>query len=216
MSKKQLTAKPHPVLASLRATAKQSRIICNNLWIASCGYTLAMTKPGQPCSTRFYKGIFASRKSPCPAPVKGHPSNVNCPTKGVATLPTVMVLGVMALIVAVSVTTLAFTELFISQGSAQSAKAHFYAEAGARDALTKIARKKNYLCSTTDCYSIDFSANGCSLLSDCAKVQVTGSDTAKVVTSKGIMKSSTRTLQVNVTLDTDGLITATTWSEVTN
>jgi len=147
--------------------------------------------------------------------VKCQMSIVKCSSKGVATLPTVMVLGVMALIVAVSVTTLAFTELFISQGSAQSSKAHFYAEAGARDALTKIARKKSYLCSTADCYSIDFSTNGCSSLSDCAKIQVTGNDTTKVITSKGIMKSSTRTLQVNVTLDTDGLITATTWSEVT-
>lgn len=136
--------------------------------------------------------------------------------QGVATLPTIMVLGVMALIVAVSVTTLAFTELFISQGSAQSSKAHFYAEAGARDALTKIVRNKSYLCSTTDCYSIDFVTNGCSSLTDCAKVQVAGNDTAKVVTSKGIMKSSNRTLQVNVTLDGDGLITATTWSELTN
>ena len=80
-------------------------------------------------------------------------------SRGVATLPTVMLLGVMALVVAVSITTLSFTELFISQGSAQSSRAHFYAEAGARDALMKIARNKTYLCATTDCYSVNFSSN---------------------------------------------------------
>ena len=57
------------------------------------------------------------------------PSTRAC-ARGVATLPTVMLLGVMALVVAVSITTLSFTELFISQGSAQSSRAHFYAEAG--------------------------------------------------------------------------------------
>lgn len=138
------------------------------------------------------------------------------PKRGVATLPTVMVLGIMALVVTVSITTLSFTELFISQGSAQSSRAHFYAESGARDALVKIARNKTYLCATTDCYSIDFSTNGCSLLNDCAKVQVTGNDTSKTITSRGIMKSSARTLQVVTTIDTNGLITATVWSELTN
>ena len=136
--------------------------------------------------------------------------------RGVATLPTVMLLGVMALVVAVSITTLSFTELFISQGSAQSSRAHFYAEAGARDALIKIARNKTYLCATTDCYSVNFSSNGCTLSKDCAKVQVTGNDTSKTITSKGIMNANTRTLQVALTLDTDGLITSATWNEVTN
>lgn len=140
----------------------------------------------------------------------------NTSSRGVATLPTVMVLGVLALVVAVSVTTLSFTELFTSQGSSQSARAHFYAEAGARDALIKIARNNTYICGTADCYTIDFSANGCATGNDCAKVSVAGTDTLKTVTSKGIMKASTRTLQVVVTLDVDGAITGTTWSEVVN
>lgn len=159
-----------------------------------------------------YKHFFATRKSA----VKRQKSSVKSCSRGVATLPTVMVLGIMALVVTVSITTLSFTELFISQGSAQSSRAHFYAEAGARDALVKIARNKTYLCATTDCYSIDFSTSGCSLLNDCAKVQVTGNDTSKTITSKGIMKSSARTLQVVTTLDTNGLITATVWSELVN
>ena len=152
----------------------------------------------------------------------------NSKNKGVATLPTVMILGIMALAVAVGITAVAFTESFISLGSSQSSKALFYAEAGARDALLKIARNKNYSCATTDCYSLDFSTNGCSTLNDCAKVSVStdAGTTAnpKIITSKGIMKSSTRTIQVSVLLDagtsvaTDqyGAITSATWSEIKN
>ncbi len=148
--------------------------------------------------------------------------------RGVATLPTVMVMGVMALAVAVGLTTVALSELLISQGSGQSARALFYAEAGARDALIKIARDKNYTCSTTDCYSVDFSTNGCSTGNDCAKVSVsagTGTTASpKVITSRGTMKSSQRRLQVSVILDagtTDvtlqhGAVTNATWTELTN
>ncbi len=149
-------------------------------------------------------------------------------SRGVATLPTVMVMGIIALAIAVGITSVALTESFISQGSSQSARALFYAESGARDALVKIARKKDYTCSATDCYTIDFSTSGCSLGNDCAKVSVsagTGTTASpKVITAKGIMKSSTRTLQVSVILDagtTDatlqyGAVTSTTWTELTN
>ncbi len=149
-------------------------------------------------------------------------------SRGIATLPTVMVMGVIALAIAIGITAVALTESFISQGSAQSSRALFYAESGARDALVKIARNKNYTCSTTDCYTIDFSTNGCSLGNDCAKVSVSiGTGTTadpKIVTAKGIMKSSTRTLRVSVILDagtTDatlqyGAVTSVTWTELTN
>lgn len=151
--------------------------------------------------------------------------------RGIATLPTVMLLGIMALAVAVGITAIAFSESFISQGNSQSSRALFYAEAGARDALIKIARNKNYTCSGAApdyCYTIDFSTSGCSTGNDCAKVAVsTGAGTTgdpKIVTSKGIMRSSIRTLQVSVVLDNgtsaavdqQGVITGATWSEVTN
>ena len=138
-------------------------------------------------------------------------------SRGVATLPTVMLLGIMALVVAVGITTLSFSELLISQGGSQSSRALFYAEAGARDALIRIARNKNYTCVSEDCYSIDFSTNGCGSLSDCAKVSVSAGD-HKIITSKGIMKASTRTIQVSVSMDSNGQIatstTQTVWSEI--
>ena len=139
----------------------------------------------------------------------------NITTRGVATLPTVMVIGIMALAVAVGVTAVALTESFISQGSNQSTKALFYAEAGARDALIRVARDKTF---TTASYTIDFTTNGtgCSgLWGGCATVAV-GSGSPKVATSTGASGVSTRTLVVSITQSTDGEITGTTWTEATN
>ena len=147
--------------------------------------------------------------------VNGQWSMVKCPSRGIATLPTVMVLGIMALAVAVAITAVALSDSLVSQGSGQSSRALFYAEAGARDALIKIARNKNF--TTSPSYTIDFSTNGCSLGNDCATVTVTGTN-PKTVTSVGGMKASSRTMQVVVTLDAggNGEIINADWSEVVN
>jgi len=148
--------------------------------------------------------------------------------KGIATLPMVMVLGMLTLVIVVGITSVSFTESFTSLGSSQSSIALSNAEAGARDALLKISRNKNYSCITTDCYSIDFTTDGCSSSVSCAKISVSNGagDTAnpKVIISKGIVNSNIRTIEVSVVLDdgTDnsilqyGLITSTTWRELTN
>ena len=148
--------------------------------------------------------------------------------KGMATLPIVIIIGMMALAVVVGITTVALNELNISQGSAQSSSALFYAEGGARDALVRIARNKNYTCATTDCYSVDFVTNGCSNNTDCAKVSVSAGigTTAdpKIIISKGIRKLSNRSVQVSVVLDggttttslQNGEITSTIWTELIN
>jgi len=143
-------------------------------------------------------------------------------------LPAVIVLGIMAITIAVGIMATSFNESLLSQGLSQSSRALFYAEAGARDALIKIARNKNYICSSTDCYSLDFSTNGCSIGNDCARISVSaGLGTTvdpKIITSKGIMKNSTRIMQVSVVLDGGttvaseqlGNITNVTWTEVIN
>lgn len=154
--------------------------------------------------------------------------------KGIATLPTVIVLGMMILAIVVSISAMTLSGLMISQGQTQSSNALFYAEAGARDALTKIARNKTYICSVTNScnavgyYSLDFITNGCTLGTDCAQVSVSSGvgTTAdpKIIISKGIMKTSTRRMQVSVVLDNgttdptiqNGEITGVTWTELTN
>lgn len=137
-------------------------------------------------------------------------------SRGVATLPTVMVIGIMALAVAVGVTAVALTESFISQGGIQSNKALFFAEAGARDALIRVARDKTF---TSASYTIDFTTNGtgCSgLWNGCATIAVGLSP--RVATSTGTNGLSTRTIVVNITQSTDGEIatSTTTWTESTN
>lgn len=137
--------------------------------------------------------------------------------QGVATLPTVILISIMALVIAVGLTTLSFTELMVSQGSSQSSRALFYAEAGARDALIRIARDKNF---ATSSYSIDFTTGGtgCSpSWGGCATVSVS-STTPKIATSTGAMGASTRTIQVSITVDSNGQIATssaqTVWSEI--
>ncbi len=147
--------------------------------------------------------------------------NISC--KGIATLPTVMLLGIITLTIAVSLATVSFSESFISQSGAQSSKALFYAEAGARDALIRVARNKNYTCTATDCYEIPFVSGGCGgALSGCARISISaGVGTVgdpKIITSKGLMQSSVRIINVSVVLDASahGEIATTTWSENTN
>lgn len=146
--------------------------------------------------------------------------------KGIVTLPTIMIMGMMALAIVVSITAISFNELLISQSSNQSTKALFYAESGIRDALLKIVRNKNYTCSTADCYMIDFISNGCSNNTDCAVVTVSPglgtTNDPKIIISKGIMMSSVRTIKVDVILDEgstspniqNGEITSIFWSEL--
>lgn len=142
--------------------------------------------------------------------------------RGVATLPTVLALGILILAIGIGIMATSLTESFISAGSKNSAQALRYAEAGAHDALIKIARKKNYSCATTDCYTIDFVPNGCTTNDACARVAIsTNAGTSgdpKIITSKGQAKSSVRILQVSVVLDTsaNGEISSATWQELTN
>jgi len=143
-------------------------------------------------------------------------------TRGVASLPIVLVFGILIVAIGVGITALSFTEGVIAQGGYQSSRALIYAEGGARDALVRIARNKNYTCATTDCYSLNFATNGCSSGTACAKVSVsTGIGSIadpKIVTSKGQVGQNTRTLQVRVILDPNqyGEIATTTWQELTN
>jgi hypothetical protein len=140
--------------------------------------------------------------------------------KGQASLPSVLSLAVLILVVVVAITAFTFSESLITQSQTYSQTALGYAEAGARDALIRIARKYNYTCVATDCYSIDMVASGCATLDGCAKISVSagtgGGGDAKIITAKGEVKNVTRRVQVDVSISTDGEITATTWTELTN
>lgn len=139
-----------------------------------------------------------------------------------ASIPIVLVFGVLIVAIGVGITALSFTEGVIAQGGYQSSRALLYAESGARDALVRIARNKNYTCATADCYSLTFAVNGCSSGSACARVSVSAGVGSiadpKMVTAKGQVGLNTRVLQAQVIFDTnqEGRIATTTWQELTN
>ncbi|MEK7149898.1 MAG: hypothetical protein AAB757_02930 [Patescibacteria group bacterium] len=142
--------------------------------------------------------------------------------KGVATLPTIIALAILILAIGVGITALSFSEIFITAGQNNALKALDYAEAGAKDALMRIARNKNYACASADCYSIDFLSNGCADNSGCARISVSagvGSQAApKIIVSKGQVNGNIRQTEVNVFYDVSlsGEIATTTWKEITD
>jgi len=155
-----------------------------------------------------------------------HDSSRAAARRGIASLPTILVLVVLIVAVGIGITVLSLSEVFSTASQKQSSDAYVYAEAGARDALERIARNKNYVCDAPaqppGCYSLDFTANGCSTGAGCARVNVSAaSGTAgnpKVVTSTGQAGLSARTVSVGVIFDTsqNGEIATTTWTEITN
>jgi len=139
---------------------------------------------------------------------------------GLASLPTILAIAILILAVVVAVTSWTLSESLSTQGQNYSQLALTYAEAGARDALTRIARKYAYNCVATDCYTIDMVASGCTSGDGCAKVSVSANSglpaDEKIVISKGIATTSTRRVQVTVSINADGQITGTAWTELTN
>ncbi|MBI2984809.1 MAG: hypothetical protein HYY50_04260 [Candidatus Kerfeldbacteria bacterium] len=139
--------------------------------------------------------------------------------RGIASLPAVLAMVVFMVAVGVGLASSTFIQVSTSAGAAQSSQALFFAEAGARDALQRIARNKKYLCDVSNpCYAIDFvPSTGCSNNDGCARLTVEGDDTNKTITSVGQVKRNIRTIRVSVTLDpldASGEITATSWSEI--
>ncbi|MBI4692386.1 MAG: four helix bundle protein [Candidatus Terrybacteria bacterium] len=138
---------------------------------------------------------------------------------GVATLPIVFVLAFFLLAVIVSIAAISFNESVVSQGAVYGSRALFFAEAGARDALIRISRNKNYSCSlpSTGCYQIDFTENGCSNNEGCAKITVSAEMSPKIIVSEGRIKNNIRKVQVNVFFDAlqNGEITDIQWQEIT-
>lgn len=137
--------------------------------------------------------------------------------KGFATLPTVIILSLLILVVVLNLAAVGYSENVVSSNFSQSTRALSYAESGARDALQRLARNKNF---TTSTYTIEFSPNGCSTNEGCAIISVSSSTNPKIITSQGRNKTSLRTVQVNVVYDgttsTYGEIQSIDWQENSN
>lgn len=142
--------------------------------------------------------------------------------RGMAAVPIVLALGIMIVALAVGVTAMTVSDSIVAQGSLQSSRARQYADAGAHDALIRIARNKFYECTLpalpSGCYALDFVENGCSANKGCARVMVTSTTTGKVILVDGRVGGNIRKIEVIATLDAggNGEILSTTWSELTN
>lgn len=142
--------------------------------------------------------------------------------KGLATIPTVMALTILVMAIGIAITSLSLSESFVTLGQDYSTRALFYAETGAKDALEKLARKKNFVCASDSCYSINMVSNGCTSNDGCARVTVSSGVGSiadpKIITSTGQVKTSTRKVQVNVVFDTSlfGEIATASWQELNN
>lgn len=141
--------------------------------------------------------------------------------RGAASLPSIIAVGLLILVIGVSITAISLSESFVSVGSSQSATALSYAELGAKDALIRISRNKNY----SGGYTINMVTNGCTSGDGCATVTVgsgVGSQAdPKYIDSVGLMKTSTRKVRVAVEFMQyggsiySGEIATSTWQEVT-
>jgi Tfp pilus assembly protein PilX len=144
---------------------------------------------------------------------------------GVASLTTILVIVLLILIVAISITALSLNESSSSYNQSNTVAAQEYAEAGARDALQKLAVNYTYSAPTSTPYTIPFVSNGCGTPpAGCATVSVlngpgyTGStSTPIVINSTGAVANNSIEVQVNVILDQPneyGQIATTTWQEI--
>jgi len=144
---------------------------------------------------------------------------VKCHT-GFASLPIVIGLMAMILVVGTGVALSGFLESSMTLSSARSSNALYYAEAGAQDALMRIARNKNYTCDSpsSGCYTISYKTSGCSANEGCARITVSSDNSPKVIVSEGRVNNNIRKIQVDVYFDSllDGEISTTTWREITN
>jgi len=129
---------------------------------------------------------------------------------GMATLPTVVALTILLLIFGVLINSISNIENFSTNNLSDSDKALFFAQAGAKDALEKIVRNKNYIGN----YNVAMSSDGCSAaLSGCVKVAVGSSEGLKIIDSEGQVNSLIRRVKITVSMDSNGLVTGYNWQE---
>lgn len=128
---------------------------------------------------------------------------------GVASLPTILVLIMLIISVGVLVSSVGLSDSLSVSSMNDSRRALDFAKSGARDALERMVRDKDYF----GTYSLEFVADGCEGdFAGCASVSV--SDLLpKTIVSEGRVGDFKRKIQVVVDMDGDGLISGHHWQE---
>lgn len=137
--------------------------------------------------------------------------------RGIATLPALLGLIILIVAVVIGISAIGMSDAIISLGQTQSTKALGFAQAGAKDALQRLARDYTF---TSSSYSIDFATSGCSLETACATISIsTGTGATgdpKIIISTGRYNQNIRSVEVDVLYDANmyGEIATTTWREI--
>jgi hypothetical protein len=130
---------------------------------------------------------------------------------GMASIPTVIVLMALILSVGALIASISVSDNTSVAESNNSEKALNYAQLGAKDALEKIVRNKDYVGS----YDLDVISGGCAASTvNCAVITVGAGSNPKIINIEGQMGDTKRKIQVDVNLDDNGLITGYSWQEL--
>lgn len=129
---------------------------------------------------------------------------------GVASLPVLLALSAILIVLGVLISSMSIADNQDGSNAAGSEKALANAQLGARDALVRMARNKNY----SGNYSIDAVAGGCvAPFAGCAAVTVDSGSSPKKIESVGRTFASTRKVEVYVYLNNNGQIMSFDWRE---
>jgi uncharacterized protein (UPF0333 family) len=130
---------------------------------------------------------------------------------GIASIPTVLVLLALIVSAVIVISSISISDNLSVAQSNNSDKALNYAQLGAKDALERIVRNKDY----TGSYNLELVTNGClDPYNGCVSVTVNSDSNPKIINSVGQKGEIKRKIQVNVNLDDNGLITNYTWQEL--
>lgn len=128
--------------------------------------------------------------------------------RGAASIPLVLGIGVLVFLIAISVTSVETSRVYLTQANTDGAQAMQYAEIGIRDALMQLARNRNFGTSSPVIYAIEMATSGCVTLRACAHVAVdTGAGTVllpKIVSALGYYRNARKGLEARVVFDTSG------------
>ena len=135
----------------------------------------------------------------------------NYQKSGIASIPTVLVLMALILSAGVLMASISISDNTSVSESNGSEKALNYAQLGAKDALERIVRNKDYV----GTYSLNITTGSCnSTPAACAVVAVSAGSNPKIINAEGQQGDAKRKIQVNANLDDNGLITSYTWQEL--
>ncbi|MFZ2310124.1 MAG: hypothetical protein WAW11_01110 [Patescibacteria group bacterium] len=135
----------------------------------------------------------------------------NYKKSGIASIPTVLVLMALILSAGILMASISISDnTSVSEGNS-SEKALNYAQLGAKDALERIVRNKDYV----GTYNLDITPGSCSSVPvACAVVTVSAGSSPKVINVEGQKGDAKRKIQVDANLDSNGLITSYNWQEL--